>query len=140
MGSCCIYCLQFVYFFLLKICQISFHEYKFSSRKLGSMDPQGNPWMDFRSSQTLKFYVHAHVCIFQGSQHSTDLRRFYCSHKCINKNTQPCVQAFFVLAALKSQLIFRHHCCFAIVIYQSNDDFYEITFQMLSIFKCRNSL
>ena len=57
MESCCISCLQFI--FSLKIPWISFHEYKFKSRKQGSVNPLGNPWMNFRSLSTLKFYVNA---------------------------------------------------------------------------------
>lgn len=31
----------------------------FRAGNRGSVDPPGNPWMDFRSSSTVKFYVNA---------------------------------------------------------------------------------
>lgn len=71
------------------------------------MDPQGDPWMDMRSSWTLKFYGNARVCICQGSRCSTGLREFYHPQNVYTKNTQPCIQRFFfflALTALKSQL------------------------------------
>lgn len=75
------------------------------------MDPQGDPWMDFKSSHTLKFYVNAHVCIFGFTVFHRSQRLLSPPKEYKQNHPNPTFEAFPVLAPPKITVkTLRHHC------------------------------
>lgn len=84
--------------------------------------------MNFRSSWTLRFYVNAHA--FSRVHDISQVSEGSITPKGINGNTPTQLQGCFSTGCSKITVkTFRHQCGIAIVIYYSNDDFYEIAFK-----------